>query len=189
MTESCCSARRSCTTPASARRPAPATSTSRTRPAMPGERSSHSAGPNTACASASMPASSTTRSEHGWWLPNEVELLRRSDLVEVAPELVRWGIPRAWLKRELWLAVPRAGYWPRCIRNSADALAADASRDVPAADAGPVGQLSRRASDAARGPIAPARSADGVATAQWSETRPTPAWWPLGAGVANPLGV
>ena len=47
-----------------------------------------------------------------WWLPNEVELLRRSDLVEVAPELVRWGIPRSWLKRELWHAVPRAGYWP-----------------------------------------------------------------------------
>jgi hypothetical protein len=47
-----------------------------------------------------------------WWLPNEVELVRRSDLVEVLPELVRFGIPRSWLKRELWHAVPRAGFWP-----------------------------------------------------------------------------
>jgi hypothetical protein len=47
-----------------------------------------------------------------WWLPNEVKLVRRSDLVEMAAELVRWGIPRAWFKRELWHAVPRAGYWP-----------------------------------------------------------------------------
>src|SRR3954462_6266366 len=37
-----------------------------------------------------------------WWLPNEVELVRRSDLVEVVPELVRWGIPRSWLKRDTY---------------------------------------------------------------------------------------
>jgi hypothetical protein len=43
---------------------------------------------------------------------NEVELVRRSDLVEVIPELMRFGIPRSWLKRELWHAVPRAGFWP-----------------------------------------------------------------------------
>jgi hypothetical protein len=43
---------------------------------------------------------------------NEVELVRRSDLVEVIPELMRFGIPRWWLKRELWHAVPRAGFWP-----------------------------------------------------------------------------
>ncbi len=42
---------------------------------------------------------------------NEVELVRRSDLVEVIPELMRFGIPRSWLKRELWHAVPRAGFW------------------------------------------------------------------------------
>jgi HD domain len=46
-----------------------------------------------------------------WWMGNEVELVRRSDLVEVLPELVRFGIPRSWLKRELWFAVPRAGFW------------------------------------------------------------------------------
>ena len=50
-----------------------------------------------------------------WWMPNEVELVRRSDLVEVMPELVRFGIPRSWLKRELWQAVPRAGFWPATL--------------------------------------------------------------------------
>jgi HD domain len=50
-----------------------------------------------------------------WWMPNEVELVRRSDLVEVLPELVRFGIPRSWLKRELWQAVPRAGFWPAAL--------------------------------------------------------------------------
>jgi hypothetical protein len=50
-----------------------------------------------------------------WWMPDEVELVRRSDLVEVFPELVRFGIPRSWLKRELWRAVPRAGFWPATL--------------------------------------------------------------------------
>jgi hypothetical protein len=48
-------------------------------------------------------------------MPNEVELVRRSDLVEVLPELVRFGIPRSWLKRELWHAVPRTGFWPATL--------------------------------------------------------------------------
>jgi hypothetical protein len=47
---------------------------------------------------------------------NEVELVRRSDLVEVLPELARFGIPRSWLKRELWRAVPRAGFWPATLQ-------------------------------------------------------------------------
>jgi HD domain len=47
-----------------------------------------------------------------WSMGNEVELVRRSDLVEVIPELMRFGTPRSWLKRELWHAVPRAGFWP-----------------------------------------------------------------------------
>src|SRR3954454_226245 len=46
-----------------------------------------------------------------WWMATEVELFRRADLVEVYPELRRFGIPRAWLKQELWQAVPRAGFW------------------------------------------------------------------------------
>jgi HD domain-containing protein len=50
-----------------------------------------------------------------WWMPNEIELVRRSDLVEVLPELVRFGIPRSWLKQELWQAVPRAGFWPATL--------------------------------------------------------------------------
>jgi hypothetical protein len=69
-----------------------------------------------------------------WWMPNEVELVRRSDLVEVLPELVRFGIPRSWLKRELWQAVPRAGWLLACpTRHSSGALAADAARHVQAA--------------------------------------------------------
>ncbi len=51
-----------------------------------------------------------------WWVPSEVELVRRSDLVEVLPELgARFGIPRSWLKRELWQAVPRAGLGPATL--------------------------------------------------------------------------
>jgi hypothetical protein len=50
-----------------------------------------------------------------WWMATEVELVRRSDLVEVYPELRRFGIPRSWLKRELWQAVPRAGFWPATL--------------------------------------------------------------------------
>jgi hypothetical protein len=51
-----------------------------------------------------------------WSMGNEVELVRRSDLVEVLPELVRFGIPRSWLKRQLWRAVPRAGFWPATLQ-------------------------------------------------------------------------
>jgi hypothetical protein len=51
-----------------------------------------------------------------WSMGNEVELVRRSDLVEVLPELARFGIPRFWLKRELWKAVPRAGFWPETLQ-------------------------------------------------------------------------
>jgi hypothetical protein len=50
-----------------------------------------------------------------WWMATEVELVRRSDLVEVVPELRRFGIPRSWLKQELWQAVPRAGFWPSTL--------------------------------------------------------------------------
>jgi len=46
-----------------------------------------------------------------WWMAAEVELVRRADFVEVYPELRRFGIPRSWLKRDLWRAVPRAGFW------------------------------------------------------------------------------
>ena len=70
-----------------------------------------------------------------WWMPNEVELVRRSDLVEVLPELVRFGIPRSWLKRELWHAVPRTGFWPATL-DSPGALAADAAGHVPPPGAG-----------------------------------------------------
>ena len=37
------------------------------------------------------------------------------ELLEVYPELRRFGIPRSWLKRELWRAVPRAGFWPATL--------------------------------------------------------------------------
>jgi HD domain len=50
-----------------------------------------------------------------WWMATEVELVRRADLVEVYPELRRFGIPRSWLKQELWQAVPRAGFWPETL--------------------------------------------------------------------------
>ena len=50
-----------------------------------------------------------------WWMAAEVELVRRSDIVEVYPELRRFGIPRSWLKHELWQAVPRRGFWPATL--------------------------------------------------------------------------
>ena len=50
-----------------------------------------------------------------WWMATEVELVRRSDLVEVFPELRRFGIPRSWLKQELGQAVPRTGFWPATL--------------------------------------------------------------------------
>ena len=62
---------------------------------------------------------------------NEVELVRRSDLVEVLPELVRFGIPRSWLKRELWHAVPRTGFWPATL----DVLRAHWRRMLPGCSA------------------------------------------------------
>ena len=46
-----------------------------------------------------------------WWMPNEVQLVRRSDFVEVLPELVRFGIPRSWPKRELWHVSREQGEW------------------------------------------------------------------------------
>jgi hypothetical protein len=50
-----------------------------------------------------------------WWMGTEVELVRCSDLVEVYPEIRRFGIPRSWLKQELWQAVPRTGFWPATV--------------------------------------------------------------------------
>ena len=50
-----------------------------------------------------------------WWMGTEVELVRCSDLVEVYPEIRRFGIPRSWLKQELWQAVPRTGFWPATL--------------------------------------------------------------------------
>jgi hypothetical protein len=41
----------------------------------------------------------------------EVELIRRSDLVDVTRGWVAFGLPRAWL-RELFESVPRAGFYP-----------------------------------------------------------------------------
>jgi hypothetical protein len=40
---------------------------------------------------------------------------RASAELGVYPELRRFGIPRSWLKRELWHAVPRAGFWPATL--------------------------------------------------------------------------
>jgi hypothetical protein len=40
----------------------------------------------------------------------EVELVRRSDLVDVTAGLVNFGLDRAWL-RGLFRAVPRTGFW------------------------------------------------------------------------------
>ena len=50
-----------------------------------------------------------------WWMGAEVELVRLADAVEVYPELRRYGIPRSWLKQELWQAVPRRGFWPATL--------------------------------------------------------------------------
>jgi hypothetical protein len=40
----------------------------------------------------------------------EVELVRRSDLVDVSEGLVSFGLDRRWL-RDLFREVPRAGLW------------------------------------------------------------------------------
>jgi hypothetical protein len=95
-----------------------------------------------------------------WSMGNEVELVRRSDLVEVIPELMRFGIPRSWLKRELWHAVPRAGFWPATW----DVLRAHWRRMLPGMSgrrrpSGPPGSSRRRRRHPPRGwPPAEARS-------------------------------
>ena len=45
-----------------------------------------------------------------WGWGAEVELIRRSDLVDVTGGLVAFGLPRGWL-RGLFRAVPRDGFW------------------------------------------------------------------------------
>jgi HD domain len=45
-----------------------------------------------------------------WDWGAEVELMRRSDLVDVTAGLVALGLPRQWL-RELFRDVPRKGFW------------------------------------------------------------------------------
>lgn len=45
-----------------------------------------------------------------WHMGTEVELMRRADLVDVAPRLVRFGLPREWL-RDLFVSVPRDGLY------------------------------------------------------------------------------
>jgi HD domain-containing protein len=45
----------------------------------------------------------------------EVELMRRSDLVEVTHGLVAFGLPRAWL-RELFRRIPLAGFYRMLFR-------------------------------------------------------------------------
>ena len=52
-----------------------------------------------------------------WAWGNEVELMRRSDLVDVTWGAVRFGIPRAWL-RDLFTAIPRKGLWPLLAREA-----------------------------------------------------------------------
>jgi hypothetical protein len=65
MTARCCSARRSCMTPVCTAPPVAAMCTSRTPPAMRGERSSRWGGLRSGCEHASTRASSTTRSRRG----------------------------------------------------------------------------------------------------------------------------
>ena len=45
-----------------------------------------------------------------WDWGTEVELIRRADLAEVTRGLVRYGMPREWL-RDLFARVPRKGFW------------------------------------------------------------------------------
>lgn len=56
----------------------------------------------------------------------EVELMRRSDLVDVSVGLINFGLSRGWL-RGLMAAVPRAGFYPLILRELAQA-----ARDRPA---------------------------------------------------------
>jgi HD domain len=54
-----------------------------------------------------------TRSRWAWG--TEVELIRRSDLVDVTRGMVAFGLPRAWL-RELFRSVPRSGFYRMLLR-------------------------------------------------------------------------
>jgi hypothetical protein len=54
-----------------------------------------------------------TRSRWDWGA--EVELIRRSDLVDVTRGLVAFGLPRAWL-RELFGSLPRSGFYRMLLR-------------------------------------------------------------------------
>lgn len=54
-----------------------------------------------------------------WAWGTEVELMRLSDLVDVAPKIFRFGIPHEWL-RELYRELPRKGFyrhiWSQFVR-------------------------------------------------------------------------
>ena len=45
-----------------------------------------------------------------WHWGTEVELMRRSDLVDVSRGLVAFGLPRRWLN-DLFRRIPRSGFW------------------------------------------------------------------------------
>jgi hypothetical protein len=53
-----------------------------------------------------------------WSRGAEVELIRRADLIEVSHGLVRYGLPRSWL-RALRPRVPRAGFVREVLRQLA----------------------------------------------------------------------
>ena len=56
-----------------------------------------------------------------WRAGNEVELIRRADLVDVSGGLVTFGVPRAWL-RELFATVSRDGTYGEVARMVGHAL-------------------------------------------------------------------
>jgi hypothetical protein len=56
-----------------------------------------------------------------WRAGNEVELMRRADLVDVSSGLVAFGLPRAWL-RGLFAEIPREGTYREVARMVGHAL-------------------------------------------------------------------